>query len=193
MRFEPPSCSVRESPSPDELGSNDSNPRFGYRVGGLVGLWLVVASLTLGSPGCYGRNCDGGVATFGSTPDEGRMIDENTWESSPIDGDWLDYPRARTYSLTIPELGGRMPEVIVPYLSAAKNPRATGANFTIGSGNLALLANASPNHIDVINDSCSDYFLRLVVIAKPFPPESTPDASASLLDAGADAGVDAGP
>ena len=37
------------------------------------------------------------------------MIDENTWESGPMDGTWLSFPRQRAYIFDIPALGGRVP------------------------------------------------------------------------------------
>jgi hypothetical protein len=168
-------------------------------------LWIgLVAGVALASPGCYGRNCEGGIEPFGTDPGQGRMIDENTWESSPMEGEWLPYPKQRFYTINIPGLNGRTPQVVLPYLSAAPNPRKTGANWTLGSGNLTLMVNASPNHIDIINDSCSDYYLRLVVIASPFPSGdasiATPttaegDAGTNSGDASADTGADseAGP
>lgn len=133
-------------------------------------LWIgIVGGAAIASPGCYGRNCEGNLETFGTNPGQGRMIDENTWESSPQEGEWLPYPKQRFYSINIPGLNGRTPQIVLPYLSAAPNPRKTGSNFTLGSGNLTLIVNVGPNHVDIINDSCSDYYLRLVVVASPFP------------------------
>jgi hypothetical protein len=174
------------------------------RVVVLVAIWLVISVAVVFAPGCYGRNCEGGFETYGTDPGQGRMLDENTWESNPQDGTWLPYPRQRYYIFDIRALSGRTPQEILPYLSAQADPKA-GGNFTLGAGNLALLSNASPNRIDVRNDSCSDYFLRLVVKVSPLPPTATPagdasddeDASATtdreggLADAGVDAHADA--
>lgn len=139
-------------------------------------LWLSISAAALFAPGCYGRNCEGGVETYGADPGQGRMLDEDTWESSPQDGKWLWFPRQRTFVFDIRALSGRTPQIILPYLSAVAEPSKTG-NFTPGGGNLTLLSGARPNGINVTNDTCSDYYLRLVVSAAPLPP-AVPDATA---------------
>jgi hypothetical protein len=153
-------------------------------------LWLAVAGAALVSPGCYGHNCDGAFVTYGADAGEGHMIDENTWESNAPSKPWLPFPRQRYYLFDLHALGGRTPALVVPYVSAQSSPGATGADFTVGSGNLTLLFNAQPNRIDVKNDSCSDYFLRLVVSAAPLP-SAPEDSGTSLGTAIADAGNDA--
>ena len=102
-------------------------------------------------------------------------------------GAFLWFPRQRYYIFDVRALGGRTPEKIFPYISAAPEPTKNGANMTIGSGNLAEISSVGPNRIDIKNGSCSDYYLRLVVEVPPLPPE------APALDAGggSDAGADA--
>jgi hypothetical protein len=160
------------------------------RLIAFAALWAAISGAVLLAPGCYGRNCESLVAdTFGTEGGEGRMLDENTWESSPQDGSWLWFPRQKYYIFDVHALGGRTPQVVIPYLSAQEAPNK-GGNFTIGAGNLALLSNAIPNRIDVKNDTCSDYYLRLVVIAPGVPPAAGhPDGATSApLDAGAEGG-----
>ena len=151
----------------------------------LAGLWLAVSTAVVLAPGCYGRNCEGETATFGKRATEGQMVDDRTWASNPWQGEWLPFPRQQYYIFDIQALAGRTPEQITPYLSGQHDP-ANGGNFTIGSGNLAILQNIGPNRIDIRNDSCSDYFLRLVLTVPPLPPET--DAGGSTIDL-ADAGV----
>lgn len=153
------------------------------RVLALGALWLSISAGALAAPGCYGRNCEGTVETFGVDTDQGEMIDENTWESGPIDGTYLPFPRQRAYIFDIRSLGGRIPFRVEPYLSASPEPMKSG-NFINGSGNLAIFSNALPNRVDIRNDSCSDFYLRLVVEAKPLPPELP-----AVDDGGADAGT----
>jgi hypothetical protein len=99
--------------------------------------------------------------------------------------------------MTLP-LGGRTPAQVTPYVSAQQNP--TTGNYTLGSGNLTEQSGAGPNAITLFNDTCSDYYLRVLVWAPPFPdgdaaaaPASTTDsdastdASTSIVDAGTDA------
>jgi hypothetical protein len=150
-----------------------------------VGLWIVVTAALFLAPGCYGRNCEGDAMGYGSLPGQGRMLDDTTWESSPIDGAWLHFPRQRYYFFDIPELGGRLPSVVIPTLSAVQVPD-DGGDSTLGAGNIALLLNYHPNHVEVKNDTCSDYYLRLVILVPPLPP-SNGDAgaldTATLVDA----------
>jgi hypothetical protein len=153
-------------------------------------LWLSISGAALLAPGCYGRNCEGGVEVFGVDAGQGEMLSETRWQSTPFEGTWLWFPRQRLYIFDIPALGGRTPDVVWPYLSAAPEPMKTGDNFTAGAGNIALLSGVGPNRVSVKNDSCSDYYLRLVVDVEPLPPPINGGADAGIADA-ADAGGDA--
>jgi hypothetical protein len=164
------------------------------RIVVLGSIWAATSAAALLAPGCYGRNCDPGFETFGLDDGQGEMIDENTWASGPIDGEWLWYPRQRLYSFEIPALGGRTPVEVIPYVAASPEPMKNFGNFTVGAGNIALLGGARANHVEIRNDTCSDYYLRLVVRVRPFAPETdggAPDdggtADASTEDAASDA------
>jgi hypothetical protein len=136
--------------------------------------------------GCYGHNCDGDLLTFGQAPGEGRLIDENTWESSPIDGDWLPFTKQRIWVFQFPQLGDRVPYEVTPLISAEQNPNRDQTNATIGSGNLAEQSNFGPGTVWVKNDTCADYFVRVVVKVPPRPPPiptAAADASAGDADA----------
>ncbi len=176
-----------------------SQPRSSRkRLYALVSLWLAISAALLLVPGCYGRNCEGSFETFGDDPGEGMMIDENTWVSGPLDGAWLWFPRQRMYIFDIRALGGRLPEVPLAYISGSAEPAKGGNNMTLASGNLAQVYATRPNGLDLKNESCSDYYLRLVVQTAPFPPEAPAldggDADAGTNDASVDddAGSDAG-
>jgi hypothetical protein len=137
-------------------------------------VWLVIScALFFATPGCYGRNCEGSIEVFGVDAGQGNMVDENTWESSPNDGVWLSFPRQRYYIFDIRALGGRTPTLYLPYLSASPEPQKSGFDNTLAAGNLAKFKNVSPNHIEVLNDTCSDFFLRLVVQVPESPPSVT--------------------
>jgi len=156
------------------------------RAAAFAALWAVVAIGIFSGSGCYGRNCEGDVATYGALAGEGRMIDETTWESSPPDGTWLPFPRQRFYRFELGALGGRTPVKVLPYVSSDPQPNRTGRDQTVASGNLTLIYNLGPNRVDVKNDSCSDYFLRLVVDVPPFPP-GPGAAMPEVREAGVDA------
>lgn len=165
----------------------------------LAALWAAVTAAVAIVPGCYGRVCEGSTATFGRGPNEGRMIDEDTWESAPMDGKWLFYPGARLWVFDVPALGERKPIHIFPYISPIEEPNVFGPdkpvnNFTLAGGNLAELSGVNVNRFAVRNGSCADYFLRVVVELEPRPPQppnaADPDSGASVapdVDGGADA------
>jgi hypothetical protein len=123
------------------------------------------------------------------------MLDPNTWISGPVDGPWLWFPRQRVWVFEVPQLGGRTPEIIIPYVSSSPEPSKTG-DHVIGAGNIALIGGPWPNRVTVRNDTCSDYYLRLVLEAPPFPPEADAGVAntgeAGTADVTPNAGDDAG-
>lgn len=158
-------------------------------------LWLLAAGVVFTVPGCYGENCVGSAEVFGVDAGQGRMVSETQWESNAPDEAWLPFPRQRGYIFDIRALGGRTPGKPTPYLSANQFQTEPGANFVIGAGNIATMQNARPNGIDVRNDTCSDFYLRLVIDVPPLPPTATTNEVEAGVpaDAGADADADAGP
>lgn len=151
------------------------------RLAALAGLWCLVSGGVFAMQGCYGRICEGSVSFFGTKPGEGRMVDEDTWESSAIDEPMLHFPGARTWIFDMPQLGGRKPVTVIPYVSAVGEPTRSGQSFTPGGGNIAELYSPNIDHIEVRNGTCAEYYLRVVVVAAPFPPK---------LPAPSDAGTD---
>lgn len=159
------------------------------RIAAIVALWLVVMAAVGLASGCYGHNCDGDVQTYGKEMGEGRLLSADLWESGPIDGVWLDFPKARVWIFDLNALGSdRLPAVITPYVSAEVEPN-NGGNSTIAAGNLAEQSSIRPGQVVIKNGTCADYYLRLTVQAAPRPP-ATP---ATSDDAGTDAGTDASP
>ncbi len=126
-----------------------------------VGLWL------LGSlPGCFGQHndCLGDAADFGKNPGEGVVVGPDHWESSPFTGPWLPFPQKRIWNMDVTStLGAREFFQITPYISANSDPQAINDNFTIGSGNLAQISNATEGHFAIQNGTCADYFIRVIV------------------------------
>lgn len=179
------------------------------RLVGLAVLWAAVTTAVALVPGCYGQTCDGSSEGFGRGEGEGHMIDEDTWESAPIDGKWLFFPGARIYFFDVPALGDRKPQVILPYISPVEDPNVfhtdrPPANFTIGGGNLSELSGVGNGRFVVRNGTCADYWLRVVVHLEPRPPlpdggvpPPLPDEAGAPDDAGVtdsgttDAGADA--
>ena len=52
----------------------------------------------------------------------------------------------------------------MPFRESAITDTGTGG-FTVASGNLALVKNVSPNSLDIVNDTCAEMYLRIVVRA----------------------------
>jgi hypothetical protein len=149
------------------------------RTIGVVALWAIVMGGVSFLAGCYGHNCDGDSITWGRNPGEGRLIDADNWESSPIDGDWIPFTRQRVVFFEMRDLGDRIPYQIIPYISAEPNPVHDNGNWTLGSGNLAEHSGAGPGTIAIKNDTCADYFIRIVATVPPRPPPASLAASAS--------------
>lgn len=150
-----------------------------------ITLWLGVAAVIFWVPGCYGHNCDHSEATFGVEAGEGHMVTEDIWESNAYNEPWLPYPRQRFYFFNVAAWGGRAPLIKTPYLSANSMQNQGGANNIIGAGNIAEMFGEGPNTLNINNDTCSDYYLRLVVQLPPFPPEAGVTATTSAItDAG---------
>lgn len=162
----------------------------------LLVLWAAVTGGMLAMPGCYGRNCDGTSGGYGLKPGEGRMLDEDTWESSPIDGKWLHFPSGHIWFFEVPALGERTPYSIETYISPVQDPNVfvpgrAPSNFTQAGGNLAELSGVGPNRFVVRNGSCAEYYVRVVVQVPP-KPESIAPGTPGEQDAGVEAGIHAG-
>ncbi len=170
-------------------------------------LVAIIASLGVSSllmPGCFGRECDGDEQSWGPPADvyaanrdagpdaanldagpdprmaQGHLLDDNTWESTAIGDDWLSYLHERSWHMNYPQLGDRQPDQITAYISANVNPNKTNDSLTAGGGNVAKFFSVLPRAGTVRNDTCADFFVRVVVHAPPY------------VDAGADAATDAG-
>jgi hypothetical protein len=137
-------------------------------------LWVGIAAVVCSVPSCYGSNCSGSSETFGLEQAEGHLVSDTQWESNGYDEAWLPFPRQRIYHFDLHALGGRRPWQVIPYVSAHRDQDEAFANHVIAAGNIAEIANLRSDGVDVINDTCSDYYLRLTITALPLPP--APDA-----------------
>jgi hypothetical protein len=158
-------------------------------------LWGAVTGVMLALPGCYGENCVNTSGGYGNKPGEGRMIDEDTWESSPMDGKWLHFSSGHIWFFEVPALGDRTPYSVETYISPVEdpnvfNPDRAPSNFTLAGGNLAELSGFGANRFVVRNGTCAEYFVRVVASVPPKPKELAP-GSAGAADASAEASADA--
>ena len=180
----------------------------------LLSVTAIVTSVGASSllmPGCYGRECDGDVQVWGPSPAdedaaaaapdggldgavalqlaEGHLLDENTWESNDVNSDWLPYLHERVWRLYYPQLGPRQPDQMTAYISANVNPNKTTDTFTTGGGNVAKFVAVFAGGATLVNDTCADFFVRVVVHVPPYPDAGVPAQDAGSTDA---ASVDAG-
>ncbi|HOU94407.1 MAG TPA: hypothetical protein PLU22_25320 [Polyangiaceae bacterium] len=81
----------------------------------------------------------------------------NQYESSPLAGPWLYFPGGRRYRLV--HALGRVPTEVTAYLSFEQDDPA---NFTTSAGNSALFEQVTDEYVDVHNDGCPDFFVRVV-------------------------------
>jgi hypothetical protein len=148
------------------------------------------------SVGCFDGSCDDQESR--SPAGGGRLVDANTWESSAIDGEWFRYDHRMLIAFDTTLLGPRLPDWVQVYISASKRP-LQGGSFTLAGGNVADIAIGGPGAVYVKNNTCAEYYIRIVVHAPPLPPDAgaLPDASTDAAppdaadgDAAADAGTD---
>jgi hypothetical protein len=132
------------------------------------------------STACVSHNCDG------SSQDnvQGNRLDDDTWESNPIDAKWLDFSSQRTIGFHFPaEYRGRELASATIYVSADELPNdpVNPSNWAAASGNLgeylvrrctchlgdggtpAVYPDTCDDYLVVKNDTCGKYYARVVV------------------------------
>ncbi len=151
------------------------------------------------SAGCFDRSCED---TFVERPaGSGHLLDGDSWESNPIDAEWVDYGPRQSIFFRWPEFGGRRPDLLLPYISSSPTPLSptNGDTFTLAGGDLATFTNISADGVVVRNNTCAPYYIRLVAVAArrdgSVQDADTPDVSvqdASVQDASVPDAADAG-
>lgn len=157
----------------------------------------LAAALTQAAPlatsGCADRVCEATFANWGGPPNEGNLIDANTWESTANDGKWIPFPGQRTYFIYPHGMVGRRAESVLVWISPSEEPNLPGNQYSLASGNAAVVTQLfDPDHgyhpIAVHNDTCADFFVRVEIKAYPEP---APDASADASEGGSTTTPDA--
>jgi hypothetical protein len=116
--------------------------------------------------GCFTQSCD--PSAVNRTREQGRLIDADTWESTPFEAPWLEYTGNRTINFNTELLGNRLPSEVIVYISAEEQPLSSGS-FTIAGGNVADIFGVRPGGLSVRNNTCAAYFMRVVVRAPRLP------------------------
>lgn len=173
-----------------------------FRHGIVAGIVTLVASglakpnvspTLLGSAGCAGSDCDADVQTLPTCA--GEPIDATHWESGPVTGTYLDFHGERTWILDPSGwMGSRKPFDFEADLALVSQPNAEGGTgFAQSAGNLAEFTLSQVGNgwqVRVLNDTCAQYYLR-VVLTYPAIDASSGDAGNAVTGtctAGADGG-----
>jgi hypothetical protein len=147
--------------------------------------------------GCTTHQCDTDCVWVGATapancsqgyaPDANLFhvgSDEVVWESSPVQGTWIDFPGGRTYTFIWPteildDLGAGW-EVQYPVVSVstqADNGSTAGAVSSMAAGQLAEITSLSNYGFGVGNASCAEYYIRVEVhVVRDGAGAASPDA-----------------
>lgn len=112
-----------------------------------------------------GRNSDDPPVAFrdGLTSGSGTL-----YMSSEANDTYLDFPSGMRYRLFHDLID--TPSLIVPYVSFSPTPLGDGSGFTISPGNQTVVHAVTNQYIEVENDTCTDFFLRVVASTEDFSP-----------------------
>ncbi len=168
--------------------------RRGIAIVVAVAIAAASAATLMIAPGCTTHKCDpvdqvnvpGGTAPEKKFPNAGFTHDPNIWESGTVEGPWVPYQHQQTLFVEFRNAAPRPVEQIDVYISNAEAPYDTNDIFAIATGNVAELQWVGSAGINIRNNTCQDYFARVVVTFAA----NAADASAPL-DAAADAAQDA--
>jgi len=133
------------------------------------GLTVLIMVGCLKVAGCDCGREDGEAIVY-----EGGISSDTRYESSELYGTWLHFPAGRRYQLlhSLPEA----PTDVSVYLAFREDPLLEDkpGNITPASGNAALIEAVTADTIQVRNDTCSDFHVR--VVADVAPAADTADA-----------------
>jgi hypothetical protein len=113
----------------------------------------------------------GGVAPACSAPcesadsdpvsfDGGALsADGQTYATSPWEGPYLHFPPGRRFQIA--HQLGATPPLVMTYLAFDENP-LPGSNTSESAGNQAVIERVDSEIVQVRNDTCAEFWLRLV-------------------------------
>jgi hypothetical protein len=174
---------------------------------------LAVATISVVS--CFPQNqCDYQYAEYCAVdagpdaPCMGQLLSPTQWQSGPFEGNWLDFSQNKNWymhlrdGVTGQELLGDIINV-EGYVSPEQNPNdpnASGNQFAPCAGNLCEIygvpdgPDGGPTGgwaLNVHNDSCAVYYVRVIVTTTGPGDAGVSAASDASTDAGSEASVDA--
>jgi hypothetical protein len=145
---------------------------------------IAAACATVGASttaACTTHQCDTGPNITVPTDMSSIHVDGDqvVWESAPLAGPWGDFLGQRIYVFPFPM--PFQPTDVVPTVSIDRDP---AENFTVAAGQLAELSHLTTDGVTVLNATCQEYFLRVVVRGTLLPAHGAAQASDSSIDDG---------
>lgn len=144
--------------------------------------WLAAASFLalVGAGAVMTTGCDSSPCN--TDPDANPAVDFHggevegsgdgmVYETSPPDGSHLNFSAGTRYKI-YHQLSGR-PQIVQPWVSFSSNGTTTG-NEAVPAGNMVEILEVNDQFVHLQNNSCADYWLRLVAAAPskvPSPPK----------------------
>ena len=124
----------------------------------LASALLLTPTASCGPP-CETANDDPVRVTEGTVDASGTVYESSTWA-----GPYLHFPGGRRYQLE--HHLGRAPTMVTTYLSFDQEPMP-GGNASESAGNQAVIERVDDEIIQVRNDTCAEFWLRVTAIAAP--------------------------
>lgn len=119
----------------------------------------LAAALTVGLVGCDCNKESGEPIVWLD-----GLTDGTQYQSTALDERWLAFPGGRRYRLV--HGLGRIPHEVHAYLAFDDTPQ----DFSAATGNSALFEEVTAEYLDIHNDACPDYYVR-VVASGPLPDD----------------------
>jgi hypothetical protein len=148
--------------------------------------WLGAIALGLCASGCLSPTCHRNDDVVPQAFHAGITdYTAHHYETSAVNASYLDFPSGKRYRLF--HGLSDIPSEVVPYVSFSPNPLSDRSGFTVSPGNQTVIVAVTPTYIEVKNDTCTDFFLRVVASVGDAAPV-TPTPVPTTTDAAADAG-----
>ncbi len=92
---------------------------------------------------------------------------DQVYESTPLNGEWLDFPGGRTFRL-IHNLHNPTIKGLTMQIAFSAVPMSGDAgDVAFATGDVAVVEKVEPDAIVVRNNTCSEQFLRVQIVAPP--------------------------
>lgn len=109
----------------------------------------------------------------------GRLIDPSTWESGPISSNWLPFAGQYYWGMRLRDAktGAVLPSDRILDITVYVASYLDGSDSTLAAGNLGEAQVCTDSQkctlgLNVRNDTCASYFVRVVVHAAPGPADA---------------------